>query len=179
LASRRVFPGSHVYQKSSRGCPGDRLVQREGVVKSFEEAWPKGTRPVLEDYLPADKGLRKPALIELVHTELELRLKAGEPARVEEYLGRFPDLAEDSAVALELIATERELRRRREPGLGLEDYLMRSPQYRSALASEGSASCGFTARNRPPIGSTTDGGLESAGTWPPMLSGSGASWIRR
>jgi hypothetical protein len=40
-------------------------------------------------------------LLELVHIELELRLKAGEAARVEAYLARCPELAGDRAVTLE------------------------------------------------------------------------------
>ena len=39
------------------------------------------------------QAARLALLVELVHVELELRLKAGEPARVEEYLRRYPELA--------------------------------------------------------------------------------------
>ena len=71
----------------------------EGVIKRFEEAWRRGLHPVIEDYLPDDEELRRALLIELVHTELELRLKLKEPARVEEYLARYPELAGKSAPA--------------------------------------------------------------------------------
>jgi hypothetical protein len=71
-----------------------------------------------------------------VHLELELRLKAGEAARAEEYLARYPELAGDSAAALDLIAAEHELRRRGEPDLSLNDYLRRFPQYRAELAEQ-------------------------------------------
>src|SRR5947207_13772666 len=84
----------------------------ESAVKRFVNAWRQGTRPAINDYLPADDPLRLPLLIELVHTDLELRLKAGEPARVEEYLTRYPELAADRAAVIELIAAEYELRRR-------------------------------------------------------------------
>jgi serine/threonine protein kinase len=46
----------------------------------------------------------------LVHVELELRLKAGETARAEDYLKRFPELANDPEVARQLIATESRFR---------------------------------------------------------------------
>jgi predicted ATPase len=72
-------------------------------------------------------------LIQLVHIDLELRLKFGEAARVEDYLARYPELAGDSAVAQALIAAEHEWRRRREPELTLTDYLQRFPQYRAKL----------------------------------------------
>jgi predicted ATPase len=72
-------------------------------------------------------------LIELVHIELELRLKAGEAARVEEYLARYPELTRDQDVLLELIVAEHNLRRRRESQLTLEEYLKRFPQYGAEL----------------------------------------------
>src|SRR5438046_5636797 len=95
------------------------------AVKRFENAWRQGSGPRIDDYLSTGDPLRSRALIELVHVDLELRLKAGEPARVEEYLARYPELTEDRAATLGLIAVEHELRRRREPGLALDDYLQR------------------------------------------------------
>ncbi|HWB13748.1 MAG TPA: protein kinase [Pirellulales bacterium] len=103
------------------------------AVKRFEQAWRDASRPAIDDYLLAGDSLRSRVLIELVHIDLELRLKAGETARVEEYLARYPELADDRAVVLGLIAAEHELRRRREPGLVLDDYLQRFPQYRAEL----------------------------------------------
>ena len=38
---------------------------------------------------------RSAVLVELVHIDLECRLKTGEPARVESYLERFPELSQD------------------------------------------------------------------------------------
>jgi predicted ATPase len=67
--------------------------------------------------------------VELVHVDLELRLKGGEPARVEEYLARYPSLAADRAAVVDLILTEHEVRRRREAGLSLDNYLARFPDY--------------------------------------------------
>src|SRR5262249_14397852 len=73
---------------------------------------------------------RKALLLELAHEELELRLRAGEPARTEDYLGRYPELRDDPEAALGLIAAEHAQRRRREPDLGAEEYLRRLPEYR-------------------------------------------------
>ncbi|HEX8203703.1 MAG TPA: hypothetical protein VF590_24720, partial [Isosphaeraceae bacterium] len=89
----------------------------ERIVESFEDRWESGPRPSIDDYLPADGPARHAALVELVHVELERRLKAGEAARVEDYLRRYPELAGDRAVILNLIVAERELRSRREPAL--------------------------------------------------------------
>jgi predicted ATPase len=106
------------------------------AVQRFENAWRQGPRPQIDDFLPSDLALRFRVLIELVHVDLELRLKAGETARVEDYLARYPELAGARAVLLELIAAEHDLRRRREPGLALDEFQQRFPQYRAELAEE-------------------------------------------
>src|SRR5262245_11056615 len=103
------------------------------AVKSFESAWRQATHPVIDDHLPIGDSLRRRVLIELVHIDLELRLKAGETARVEEYLARYSELSDNRAATLELIAAEHEFRHRREPGLALDEYLQRFPQFRAEL----------------------------------------------
>jgi hypothetical protein len=107
-------------------------TNQSDAVERFEEAWQSGRRPALDEYLPADGPGRRPLLVHLVHVDLERRLKAGEPARVEEYLARYPDLGE-AGVVLALLAAEHEQRRRREPGLRAEEYNRRFPQYREQL----------------------------------------------
>src|SRR4051812_33728486 len=106
------------YPEAASPLPGEDWLALKDAVKRFEDDWRQGRRPVIEDYLPAD-GPRQRLLIELVHLDLELRLKAGEGARVEECLTRFSELAGDRAATLELIAAEYTFRRRREPGLAL------------------------------------------------------------
>jgi serine/threonine protein kinase len=72
-------------------------------------------------------------IIELTLIELELRLKAGEAARVEEYVTRYPELADDREVILEMIAAEYDWRLQRQPNLVLDEYLARFPQHRDEL----------------------------------------------
>src|SRR3954447_13597124 len=100
----------------------------EDVIRRFEHAWQGPARPEILAYLPTGDG-RTRLLTELVHVDLEYRLRAGESARVEEYLARYPELADDRDVVLELIAAEHEFRRRREPGLALGEFLQRFPEY--------------------------------------------------
>src|SRR5205823_8306169 len=57
----------------------------------------------------------------------------GEPARVEDYLRRYPELSADPDVVLGLIAAEFELRQRRGPGPDREEYERRFPEHRAAL----------------------------------------------
>jgi hypothetical protein len=67
----------------------------ERALRRFEEVWQQGGRPALAEYLPAGGPERRAALAELAHIDLEWRLKAGEPARAEDYLGRYPELEQD------------------------------------------------------------------------------------
>src|SRR5947209_16045551 len=145
--------------------PAEHASALEDVVKRFERAWRQGPRPAIDDFLPAGDPLRPDVLVELAHVELELRLKAGEAARVEEYLARYPELTERRAVPLGLIAAEHELRRRREPGLALDDYLQRFPQYRADL-SEQIARPTVTAGGRPPCPAGPPGEAAGPVGWP-------------
>ncbi len=106
------------------------------AVNRFEAAWRQGLTPPIEDFLPAESPLRRRVLVELVHIDLELRLKAGQPVRIEEYLARFPELSADAAVVVDLIAAEFEMRRRGEPGVTFDQLIKRFPQYRDRLAAE-------------------------------------------
>jgi serine/threonine protein kinase/predicted ATPase len=105
----------------------------KSAARRFEEAWQAGDRPPIEDYLPSDGPVRIYLLIELVHIELELRLKAGEAARVEEFLSRYPELAAEPSVALDLISSEHDLRMRTTPDVSLDEYLQRFPQFQDEL----------------------------------------------
>ncbi len=135
----------------------DRLMV-EDLVARFEEAWQRGNRPVVEEYLPSDEPDRRAVLTELVHADLEFRLKAGESARVEDYLARYPQLQADAEVLGNLLAREFDLRRRSDPGLTLDDYRMRFPLHAGAIAE-------LFARRETGIGESpaTVRALESAG----------------
>jgi serine/threonine protein kinase/formylglycine-generating enzyme required for sulfatase activity len=115
------------------GPPSSEL---DRVVERFESAWKAGPRPNIDDHLPPGAAERFAVLVELVHVELELRLKAGEAARVEEYLQRFPELAQKAAVVVALLKSEYEQRRQREPSLSPEEYWRRFPQHEEQLRSE-------------------------------------------
>ena len=107
----------------------------EEVIRRFEDACQGRSRPEIGAYLPAGAG-RTRLLTELVHVDLEYRLRAGEAARVEGYLARYSELADDRVVLLELIAAEHEFRRRREPDLALTEFMQRFPQYCAELPGQ-------------------------------------------
>jgi serine/threonine protein kinase/Tfp pilus assembly protein PilF len=103
------------------------------IVERFEDAWQSGKRPSIEEYLSAVGSGCSSLLTALVHVDLEIRIKAGECARVEEYLKRYPELGGDRQVLLELVGAEYELRRRREPRISFAEYRDRFPEYSEQL----------------------------------------------
>jgi tetratricopeptide (TPR) repeat protein len=110
-------------------------ARREDLVRRFDRAWRQGQRPSIDDFLAhagSDSGAESHSvLLELVHTDLEYRLKEGEPARVEDYVSRYPELGPDDM--LELVLGEWEFRRRREADLTIAEFIDRFPRYRRQL----------------------------------------------
>jgi hypothetical protein len=148
----------------SRTPPSELPAALETIVRRFEAAWQSGSRPDLDAALAglADAD-RATALVELVHAELELRLKAGAPARVEDYLRRYPELAGQAAVVVDLVAREYRQRSRGEPALAFDEYLTRFPHLEADLRALMS---GVTTRTGPPAagGGVTTGHGVPAGT---------------
>jgi WD40 repeat protein/serine/threonine protein kinase len=116
-----------ISELSSADC-----AELERTIDRFEDAWERGDRPAITDYLPLEG--HRALLIELVHVELECRLKAGEEARVEEYLQRYPELGRERSVVVELLAAEYQHRRRGEAGVTFDEYGRRFPQHSKDLA---------------------------------------------
>ena len=84
----------------------------EGLIKAFEAAWRRGDAPAIEEYLRTEGSERSALLVELVHIELEFRLKSGESVYVERYLSAYPQLADNRDTVLDLITAEYQLRLR-------------------------------------------------------------------
>ena len=129
---------------SSTSPVADLTAESEAVVRRFESAWRKPGRPDILHYLPTPRAGRTAVLYELVHVDLDLRLRTGEAARVEDYLSRFPDLARDRAAVVELIAAEYALRQQWRGSADPDEYPRRFPEYgdelRARLAVEPPAS---------------------------------------
>ena len=113
-------------------CPSPELdsFNWEGiqeVVRSFRRALRCGERPAIEAYIPAGNGHRKALLLELIHEEIDFKVKAGEPSGLDSYLVRFPEIAADPHALGELVAAESELRLRiaaeapAEPAVAVEE----------------------------------------------------------
>src|SRR5262245_49493913 len=91
-ASREVWAMASA--NGSADQPADDILQEvDACVQRFEKAWQHGGHPVIDDFLPEVGPARLAVLNELVHVDLERRRRAGETARVEDYLERYPELA--------------------------------------------------------------------------------------
>jgi WD40 repeat protein/serine/threonine protein kinase len=144
----------------------DRL---EEVVNRFEDAWQRG-RPLIDEHLAAAGIDPHALLVELAHVDLEKRLKAGEPARVEDYLTRYPQLAGDRAVVLELLRAELALRRRLDAAVSVAEYTRRFPDYRDELLASATASLPNPGQG-PTVCLPPDGRRGSPGGSPDETSG--------
>lgn len=63
-------------------------------LKAFEAAWLRGERPSISGALSGVRSTRQQLLAELLHLDLEYRLRAGESVSIDDYVGQFPELAE-------------------------------------------------------------------------------------
>src|SRR5262245_56349187 len=105
----------------------------ERIVRRFEEAWGGPEVPELDSFLLTVGPASPRLLVELVHVDLDFRLRRGEPARVEDYLHRHPLLERDWVALLERIVAEYALRRHWQGAPTLEEYQVRFPDYAEEL----------------------------------------------
>jgi hypothetical protein len=112
----------------------DTRARLAAIVERFEQTLQAGQNPNLDDYLAELESERWPLLVTLVHLDLRYRLAAVPPARVEQYLERYPELARNPEVVRELIAAEYAHRRlRKEPSLP-EEFRERFSQFDQSLS---------------------------------------------
>ena len=108
----------------------------EELLEQFEQDFANGNAPDIAQFSKSRAEGHGELLAELVHTELELRLRTGEHARVEGYLDRFPELSQDQQVMRDLVRTEFNVRRNFDPACRLEEYVLRFPDMRQSLVDE-------------------------------------------
>ena len=104
----------------------------ESVIRRFEDAWRAGPRPDLSAFAAPGTPHAARLLVELVHIDLEFRLRAGEFARAEDYLARFPELNTPGVVP-DLAAAEFALRNRHAPPAWPEEFWLRFPEHLADL----------------------------------------------
>src|SRR5438105_294662 len=130
FSSSIVQERMHMTTESEKAehLPTAQWERHDKIISRFEEDWLAGRRAVIDDYLPTGAD-RLPVLIELIHTELELRLKKGQGAWVEQYLLEYPEIGPNRDVVMELLAAEYRHRRQREAGVEFGEYSKRFPQF--------------------------------------------------
>jgi WD40 repeat protein/serine/threonine protein kinase len=80
--------------EAPNAAPDQETLERiDPFVQRFEKAWQSGTPPLIDDFLPKEGPDRLAVLKELVMVDMERRRQAGTPARAEDYLERYPELA--------------------------------------------------------------------------------------
>ena len=78
-----------------------------GVVAEFEAAWRIQKAPDIEDFVAScDLDWRQNVLLELIRVDQEFCWRCGIQRTVEEYLDRWPSLADDDSILIDLIASE-------------------------------------------------------------------------
>lgn len=99
-----------------------RLSEIDQILQRFEDNWREGRPPDIDEFLASYPEPHDELLAELIHIDLAYRLKAGEPARVEDYLDRYASL-KNSHRTVDLIAAELAWRRDRELALVVDDEI--------------------------------------------------------
>ena len=119
----------------------------EDRIRAFEDAWRQAPTPDINSYLCASGPVRLALLTELALLDLQFRLTAGDPIRVETYFERYPELSADRHAPIELIEAEHEIRQRSGQHVTWEEYGKRFPDYVEELVERSRAGANLA---RPP-----------------------------
>ncbi len=92
------------------------------ILYQFEKDYRAGKNPEPEAYLTGEGENRWRLLLELLHSNLELRLRAGEILCVKDYLLKYPELVQRSGDILSLLAVELRFLKEQGHQPKLEDY---------------------------------------------------------
>lgn len=76
------------------------------ILYQFEKAFSDGKNPELEEYLQGEGESRQRLLVELLHSQLELSLRAGQPLRLRDILAKYPEVAQRPDDLFSLLSSE-------------------------------------------------------------------------
>jgi pSer/pThr/pTyr-binding forkhead associated (FHA) protein len=162
----RIKAGKTVLEVTiSPKADGDYLLRTEpgGIADElaarFEQEWLAGRGPRMEDFLSAASSAARASLMrELVLLDMEMRLEAGDPVRVEDYLKRFPELKSEPKWIANFLVAECTFRRVHEPTLNIEEFMRRFPALRDELVERLRPSRSEATTFLPRDGRTVAGG---------------------
>ncbi len=103
----------------------------EEILTRFEQAWQQDQTPDIEDYLP-DQASNE-LLVELIHVDLDYRLRAADAARIDDYLTRFPQLSRSADAVADLAFAEFRLREHLGRMPDAAELLARFPEHQARL----------------------------------------------
>jgi eukaryotic-like serine/threonine-protein kinase len=121
-------PQSHLDHNSAAGS----FSILADAVGRFVDAWAGGEVPDIGEYLPADGGMRRMLLVELIKVDLEYRWNNGLEKRVHEYVAEFPELA-GGKVPVELLYEEYHARQHAGAGVDPDEYINEYPDHGETL----------------------------------------------
>jgi tetratricopeptide (TPR) repeat protein len=108
----------------------------ENHLAAFEKAWASASAPDLDVFLSSIHDVdTHDLMLDLACIDLEKRLRAGQAARVETYLTRYPSLASSPPAILELAVHEFLVRRHLGAPASIVEYQSRFPQLQDQLAA--------------------------------------------
>jgi serine/threonine-protein kinase len=122
---------------------GSTLDPREidHVLERFEQSWQKGPPPRIEEFLPPATAANRTAWYELLGALIKIdldrrcRQPGSDPARVESYLQRWPELANFPELVVNLVWAEYESRSLWAQRPAHAEYLSRFPQHQARIVS--------------------------------------------
>ncbi|MBM4073295.1 MAG: hypothetical protein FJ271_30890 [Planctomycetes bacterium] len=121
--------------------------EQENALLCFDEAWERGDTPDWKSYISTESS--DTFLLELLHIDLERKLKSGLTARVETYVEACPELTSNDEAMIALISAEYRLRSQREV-VTIAEYLGRFPHLGAILESR------LTIAGEPPCDRAAD-----------------------
>lgn len=141
--NRNIMSHENTSQPNESSPFGDKVggdktfTSVEAVLARYMTQWRQGPPPEIGAFLPASDQPQRIALLEkLIAVDLAERLRAGQTARLEDYLARFAELGGADDLPSELIVAEYHARLNQGESLDLEEYARRFPAQINRLRSE-------------------------------------------
>jgi tetratricopeptide (TPR) repeat protein/tRNA A-37 threonylcarbamoyl transferase component Bud32 len=136
IVLRHTFGDRPMRKDSDLALPPDEVISISDHASAWREQWQKETVPDLREFLKKIGALETSQLIAVLLIDQEERWRRGDQVPVEDYLRRFPDLAEDETYGLGLVQNEILLRQHAGENPHLEEYSERFPQFAAALREQ-------------------------------------------
>lgn len=116
--------------------PASSQTSRYSTADAYAELWQASQPPDLSAFLASHQGLPPAELCSVLRVELRQRWDRGEQVFAEEYLAKFPAVANDEEAAVDLVYSEYLLRERLGAAPSAAEYAARFPALAAHLAAQ-------------------------------------------